>query len=195
MGEGATMRTITKQYAAFEAKVMAFNAIKPDKIENPDFDRAVAQAATSASRIVEASALTIDEVLVKIRVGLWSAGYPPLDQLDTYVPEPSLATEGTDALCAVREDLRRLRGDPAAPDDPIFAAIAAHKAAETSFSDALTAKERLEREIPQGARQSHIDAFEEVIIESDDPRWIEAERTSNAASDYEDAQARAERPP
>jgi hypothetical protein len=45
---------------------------------------------------------------VKVRVGLWFAGHPPLDQLDTYVPDESLATEETDALCAVREDLRRL---------------------------------------------------------------------------------------
>jgi hypothetical protein len=133
----------------------------------------------------------MEEVLLKIRVGLWFAGHPPLDRLDSYVPEPSLATEGTDALCAVREDLRRLRGSSADSRDPIFGAIVAHKAAESAFSDSLTAKERLEGEIPESARQSDIDALEEVIVESDDPRWIEAVRASKAASDEEGARARA----
>jgi hypothetical protein len=50
----------------------------------------------------------LGDVQVKVRVGLWFVGQPPLDQLDTYVPSPSMATAGTEALCAVREDMRRL---------------------------------------------------------------------------------------
>jgi hypothetical protein len=109
------MPTITQLYATFEAKVAAFNAIpantdEPGEISNPDFDKAVGRAVTAAWKIINTPAATFDDLLVKVRLGLWFVGQPPLDQLDTCVPSPSMATAGTEALAALREDLRRLRG-------------------------------------------------------------------------------------
>jgi hypothetical protein len=42
---------------------------------------------------------------------------PPLDEPATYVSDPPLAMEGTDALYAAREDLGRLRGALADPSE------------------------------------------------------------------------------
>jgi hypothetical protein len=107
------MSKIAQLYATFEAKVAAFNAIpadtdQPGEISNPDFDKAVERAAATAWKIINTPAPTLEDLLVKVRVGLWFVGQPPLDQLDTYVPSPSMATAGTEALCAVRGDLQRM---------------------------------------------------------------------------------------
>jgi hypothetical protein len=66
--------------------------------------------------------------------------------------------------------------------DPIFAAIAAHKAAEQAYRDAILLTERLESELPEDMRQSDLPH----IVETDDPRWIAAERTTQATSEEEE---------
>jgi hypothetical protein len=60
--------------------------------------------------------------------------------------------------------------------DPIFAAIEAHRQAYTAIVADLRRHSALEEELPQEKRQTFIHAHEEKIIETDDPRWIAAER-------------------
>ena len=43
---------------------------------------------------------------------------------------------------------------------------------------AIDEHSRCKGSIPQEQRQSYIDAWEEVIVDTDDPRWISAERTT-----------------
>jgi hypothetical protein len=51
----------------------------------------------------------------------------------------------------------------------------------------MTPNRALERELPRDKRRSSVDCFEERIVETDDPRWIECEReiirTMDAESD------------
>ena len=58
--------------------------------------------------------------------------------------------------------------------DPIFATIEAHKAAGARFEAACGVECRLEEELPEEARRSSITIWEQNIVETDDPRWIEA---------------------
>lgn len=60
--------------------------------------------------------------------------------------------------------------------DPIFAAIEAHKAAVAATLANYDAHTALERELPADKRRSRVDAWEEAIVPTDDPRWIETER-------------------
>jgi hypothetical protein len=71
-------------------------------------------------------------------------------------------------------------------DDPIFAAIAAHKAAERAFSDTLTEQGKLETALPRQLRQTHITAFEKSVVETDDPRWIANQRAVDETTDEVD---------
>ncbi|MFH0303082.1 hypothetical protein AAFX91_39215 [Bradyrhizobium sp. 31Argb] len=73
--------------------------------------------------------------------------------------------------------------------DPILQAIANHKAAFAEHASALGHREALEREIPAGKRRSTIDLLGEDIVETDDPRWIEAERQVHLCFEAEDAAA------
>jgi len=61
--------------------------------------------------------------------------------------------------------------------DPIFAAIDAHKAASADISAEVSEHSRLESLLPREKRKSSVNAFEETIVPTDDPRWIETERT------------------
>jgi hypothetical protein len=67
----------------------------------------------------------------------------------------------------------------------IYAAIAAHMAAEQAFGAAINLREQLEKELPEDRRRSTVDADEEKIIETDDPRWIAAERAEWVAQEKE----------
>ena len=60
--------------------------------------------------------------------------------------------------------------------DPIFEAIDAHKAARAALEQVLNRSSALDRNLPANKCQSHITAWQEVIVASDDPRWIECER-------------------
>ena len=71
--------------------------------------------------------------------------------------------------------------------DPIFAAIEAHKAARLDFETAVCRGSALEEELPSEKTRSWITVWEQTIVETDDPRWIdsvhEVDRTSDAATD------------
>jgi hypothetical protein len=71
--------------------------------------------------------------------------------------------------------------------DPILAAIEVHKAARLAFENAVSRGSALEEELPDEKTRSWITVWEEEIVETDDPRWIdsvrEVHRTSDAATD------------
>jgi hypothetical protein len=73
--------------------------------------------------------------------------------------------------------------------DPIFAAIEAHKAARTEWVGWVHLHGDLEEELPKDKRLSNIDVEEEKIVETDDPRWIEAEQQLMRTSDAEESAA------
>jgi hypothetical protein len=60
--------------------------------------------------------------------------------------------------------------------DPIFAAIEAHKAAVVAMGSQLSVHSELGRLLPREKRESSVDAFEEKIVATDDPRWIDSGR-------------------
>jgi hypothetical protein len=68
-------------------------------------------------------------------------------------------------------------------DDPILAVIAAHKAAERAFSDTLTEQGKLETALPRQLRQTHITAWDQSIVETDDPRWVAVQRAVDETGD------------
>jgi hypothetical protein len=67
--------------------------------------------------------------------------------------------------------------------DPIFDAIEAHQAARLAFENAFSRGCALEKELPREKTRSWITAWEETIVETDDPRWIGSIREVNRASD------------
>jgi hypothetical protein len=71
--------------------------------------------------------------------------------------------------------------------DPIFEAIEVHKAARLAFENAFSRGSALEQELPREKTRSWITVWEEEIVETDDPRWIDSVRevhhTSDAATD------------
>src|SRR4051794_37050228 len=67
--------------------------------------------------------------------------------------------------------------------DPILEAIEAHKAARLAFENAFSRGCALEQELPREKTRSWIMVWEEEIVETDDPRWIESVREVNRASD------------
>ncbi|WP_334410411.1 hypothetical protein [Bradyrhizobium sp. AZCC 1721] len=69
--------------------------------------------------------------------------------------------------------------------DPVFAAIEEHKAAHAKVVSWVDRYGKLESEIPAEKRRSDTDS----IVETDDPRWIEAERQLDLAWDAEDSAA------
>lgn len=69
--------------------------------------------------------------------------------------------------------------------DPIFAAIEDHKAACAAMNAEVSEHSRLESALPREKRKSSVDAFEEKIVATDDPRWIESERAVMRSFDTE----------
>jgi hypothetical protein len=67
--------------------------------------------------------------------------------------------------------------------DPIFEAIEAHKAARLAFENAVSRGSALEQELPRQKTRSWITVWEQRIVETDDPRWIDSVRDVNRASD------------
>jgi hypothetical protein len=71
--------------------------------------------------------------------------------------------------------------------DPIFEAIELHKAARLAFENAVSRSFALEEELPSEKTRSWITVWEQTIVETDDPRWIdsvrEVDRTSDAETD------------
>ena len=58
--------------------------------------------------------------------------------------------------------------------DPILAAIEAHKEARLAFENAISRSCALEQELPREKTRSYITVWEEGIVETDDPRWIDS---------------------
>jgi hypothetical protein len=70
--------------------------------------------------------------------------------------------------------------------DPIFAAIGAHRSAIAAYGEAVDIEMALEVSLPRDRRRSRINAWEETIVETDDPRWIASERAHEDASNIMD---------
>jgi hypothetical protein len=70
----------------------------------------------------------------------------------------------------------------ATDSDPMIAAIEAHRRAIAAHDDAVSAESALEQSLPNDRRRSVITAWEETIVESDDPRWPAALRARSEAS-------------
>src|ERR1700716_3457005 len=60
--------------------------------------------------------------------------------------------------------------------DPIFEAIEVHKAARLAFEDAVSRGSALDEELPGEKTRSWITVWEQTIVETDDPRWIDSVR-------------------
>jgi hypothetical protein len=73
----------------------------------------------------------------------------------------------------------------AATADPIFAAIENHRAVYRNLEALVSEQSRLEVSLPRERRQSSFNAWEEKIVETDDPRWIESERAVMRSFDAE----------
>src|SRR3954464_15067790 len=75
----------------------------------------------------------------------------------------------------------------AAGNDPIIEAIEVHKAARLAFENAFSRGCALEQELPREKTRSWITVWEQTIVETDDPRWIdtvhEVHRASEAQTD------------
>jgi hypothetical protein len=75
----------------------------------------------------------------------------------------------------------------ASTPDPIFEAIEVHRAARHAFENAVSRGSALEEELPGEKTRSWITVWEQTIVETDDPRWIdsvrEVHRTCDAATD------------
>jgi hypothetical protein len=71
----------------------------------------------------------------------------------------------------------------ASTPDPIFEAIEAHRAARLAFENAVSRGCALEQELPREKTRSWITVWEETIVETDDPRWIDSVRQVHRASE------------
>jgi hypothetical protein len=69
--------------------------------------------------------------------------------------------------------------------DPIFAAIDVHKAARLAFENAVSRGSALDEQLPSEKTRSWITVWEQTIVETDDPRWIDSVREVHRTSDAE----------
>jgi hypothetical protein len=69
--------------------------------------------------------------------------------------------------------------------DPIFAAIENHKTAYRKMEAVVSEHSRLESTLPRDKCKSSISVWEEKIVATDDPRWIESERAVIRSFDAE----------
>jgi hypothetical protein len=69
--------------------------------------------------------------------------------------------------------------------DPVFAAIEKHRQACEALSIEILKTDELE-ELPKEMRKSNITAWEEEIVETDDPRWIAHQKALQACNRAED---------
>jgi hypothetical protein len=73
--------------------------------------------------------------------------------------------------------------------DPILEAIETLKRAYAAFNAAVHDNMALDEQLPRDRRRSSITVWETRIVETDDPRWIAAERAVFEGSDNENAAA------
>jgi hypothetical protein len=105
--------------------------------------------------------------------------WPPVAPFWRWAPVPPGPT-----IAAPASPLAAANASPAIAD-PIFGAIEAHKAEVVALNSKLSARSKLERELPHDKRESTVNAFEEKIVATDDPRWIECERAVMRSFDAE----------
>src|SRR3954469_15459146 len=67
--------------------------------------------------------------------------------------------------------------------DPIIEAIEVHKAARLAFENAVSRGSALDEELPGEKTRSWITVWEQTIVETDDPRWIDSVHEIDRASD------------
>lgn len=60
--------------------------------------------------------------------------------------------------------------------DPVFALIASHRRAYAAWSAAVDTESMLEEELSKDSRHTHLTAWNDAIVETDDPRWIASEK-------------------
>jgi hypothetical protein len=96
-----------------------------------------------------------------------------------------LSNAASVAAVTVAASIARPAAAVALGPDPIFAAIEAHKAASVAVHASVSVHAKLESELPRDKRRSSVDAVEEKIVASDDPRWIETERDVMRSFDTE----------
>jgi hypothetical protein len=69
--------------------------------------------------------------------------------------------------------------------DPTLEAIEVHKAARLAFENAVSRGSALDEELPGEKTRSWITVWEQAIVETDDPRWIDSVREVHRTSDAE----------
>jgi hypothetical protein len=73
--------------------------------------------------------------------------------------------------------------------DPIFAAIGAHRAATAGVLVIIKVHDALETELPNDKRRSLVTVWDEEIAATDDPRWIDCQRALILAWEVQDEAA------
>jgi hypothetical protein len=69
--------------------------------------------------------------------------------------------------------------------DPIFKAVEAHRAARLALENAVSRGSALDEELPGEKTRSWITVWEQTIVQTDDPRWIESVREVHRTCDAE----------
>lgn len=67
--------------------------------------------------------------------------------------------------------------------DPIFALMESHRRAYAAWCAAVDVECRLDEEILSDLRRTFITTWDDAVIKTDDPRWIESQRRSMQAWD------------
>jgi hypothetical protein len=75
--------------------------------------------------------------------------------------------------------------------DPIFHAIEVHKAAYARLGNAIDRQAKLDLELPRDKCQTCLSIWNQTVVDTDDPRWIEVEQEVWAAYEAGETAARA----
>ena len=150
------------------------------------------QLSELSTKLQTLKATTLDGIRAKARVlsTCWDTWRPEAETTDQKIIRSVLADlvgewKSAETLADVTSaDFTSLA--PTAAADPIFSAIEAHKNALADFKAEVENHSVLENELRKERRESSITIWEERIIETDDPRWIAAERATFAKSDLVD---------
>jgi hypothetical protein len=113
-----------------------------------------------------------------------STAMPAVSTRRRFLSQAAAVTAGGAVLATALSVSSTAAGAVQAPD-PILEAIKAHKAAHAKLVSWVDRHCKLENELPKERRCSSITAWEEEIVATDDPRWIEAERQVGLTGDAE----------
>src|SRR5664279_968214 len=100
----------------------------------------------------------------------------PVDQTRRRFMSQAASVAAGSAALAMAPSIPALAGAPQRLPDSILATIEAHRAAKAAFGSVVHEASALEKSLPLTLRQSFIDPEETLIVETDDPRWIENTR-------------------